>query len=478
MEGRVIYPGFIDAHCHFLGYGKSTFDVDLVGTVSFDEVIERTVAHSKKYPNGNWITGRGWDQNDWEVKDFPDNDRLNQLFPERPVFIKRIAGHAALVNKKAFEIAGISKDTTVDGGRLEIRNGQLTGLLLDNAIGLVGDAIPDPSEQDIIRFLLKAQEDCFAVGLTTVDDAGLDKSEIDIIDSLQKEGSLKMRVYAMINPEDDNKRHYFENGPYKTDRLNVRSFKLYADGALGSRGARLMAAYTDEIGHFGFFLHDSAYYRQWSTDLYQNGFQMNTHCIGDAANRLILDIYAEVLPPANDRRWRIEHAQVVHQAEFVKFGLYRIIPSAQPTHCTSDMAWAPDRLGTYRILGAYAYKKLLDQNQMLASGSDFPVEDINPIYGFFSAVARQDHNFSPDEGFQMENALSREEALKAMTIWAAYANFEEKERGSIEDGKFADFVVLDNDIMKVPLEDVLAVKVLMTFLNGEKVYEQGKDLEL
>jgi len=466
---QFIYPGFIDAHCHFLGYGLSLQEVDLVGTKSFDEVLN-VVTEFAKSSSTEWITGRGWDQNDWEVKEFPNKSALDSLYPDRPVMIRRVDGHAAVANQEALNRAKITTETEISGGKIEIIDGKLSGLLLDNAIDMVNDVIPSTSESEFRKALLAAQENCFKVGLTTVDDAGLDYDIIKLIQNMHDRGELKMKIYAMLNPSDENFRHYLVSGPLKTERLNACSFKYYADGALGSRGACLMEPYSDDPENSGFLLQGLEYYRENAQKMIDAGFQMNTHCIGDSANRYILGIYGEFLKESNDKRWRIEHAQVVSPEDFEKFGKYNIIASVQPTHGTSDMYWAEDRLGEARVKGAYAYKKLLDQLGIIANGSDFPVEGINPLLGFYAAVVRQDFENFPEGGYQMENAMSREEALKAMTIWAAIANFEENEKGSLEPGKYADFVILDNDLMNMDLSDIRNIQVMKTFINGEEVY--------
>jgi predicted amidohydrolase YtcJ len=475
--GKAIYPGFIDSHCHFYAYGKGLQEINLVGTKSFDEIIEKIKEQSSKIkPDKNtWIIGRGWDQNDWDIKTYPANDKLTELFPEIPVFLQRIDGHAALVKAEALKRAGISVDTKISGGVIEIKNNKLTGILIDNAVDLLQKAIPKATKENIQTALLDAQKNCFAVGLTTVDDAGLEKNIVDVIDALQKNGELKMRVYAMLTDNKENFDFYLKNGPYKTEKLNIRSFKFYADGALGSRGACLIEPYTDKPGERGFLLNTPQYYDSLAKIMIAKGFQMNTHCIGDSAVRLISTIYLNNLfsgkavshsPMIN--RWRIEHAQVVDPADLNKFA--DIIPSVQPTHATSDMYWAKDRLGEKRIKCAYAYNDLLKANGIIALGTDFPVEDINPLYTFYSAVARKDLKDFPIGGFQSENALSPENTLRGMTIWGAYANFEEKEKGSIEVGKFADFVILDKDIIKSDPGDVLKAKVVFTFVGGECVY--------
>lgn len=468
-----VYPGFIDAHCHFKGYGESLQNVNLVGTESFDEVLERTAAFAESY-SGAWIEGRGWDQNDWEVQEYPTNEELNAMFPDRPVLIRRVDGHAALANAKALELAGITGSSAVDGGEIIVKDGGPTGILIDNAVDLVRDVIPPKSPELLTQALLAAQADCFAVGLTTCDDAGLDKSDVELIQQLQKDSLLKMRLYIMLSDDSANFDHYLAQGKIKTGRLNVSSFKFYADGALGSRGACLLSPYADIVHpqQSGFLLSSEQHFRDRAYEIFDAGFQMNTHCIGDSANRLMLDIYASVLGGTNDRRWRIEHAQVVHRADISKFGEYSIIPSIQPTHATSDMYWAEQRLGRNRVRRAYAYKELKEQLGMVALGTDFPVEGISPINTFYAATVRKDHENYPEGGYQMENALSRDEALKGMTIWAALANFEESEKGSLEPGKFADFVMLDRDILKVSDDEILTTQVLMTVVNGEVVFEK------
>jgi predicted amidohydrolase YtcJ len=470
LKGKFVYPGFIDAHCHFYGYGVDLKKINLYGTRSFAAVLDSVVKYKGKKFSG-WIFGRGWDQNDWDVKQYPDKAQIDSLFPDVPVFLMRVDGHAALVNQKAIDLAKLTTDSKVTGGEIEIRNGKLTGLLIDNAVDMVKELIPLPSRESEIEALLAAQKNCFAVGLTTIDDAGLEYQNILLIDSLQKANQLKMRYYAMITYSDINKNYFYKNGKIKTDRLNVCSFKLYGDGALGSRGACLLADYNDMPGHRGFLLHPLDSFQIIADDVAAHNFQLCTHAIGDSANRLMLSVYGKALA-GKDLRWRIEHAQVVNENDFELFGKYKVIPSVQPTHATSDMYWAEDRLGKERVKGAYAYKRLLKSYGMIAAGSDFPVEDINPLYGFYAAVVRRDKTDFPDFGFQPENAISRIEALKAMTIWAAYANFEEKEKGSIEPGKFADFVILENDLLTSPPANLWKIKVLETYVNGEKVYSK------
>jgi predicted amidohydrolase YtcJ len=470
-QTKPIYPGFIDAHCHFLGYGLSLQQVDLVGTKSFDEVLERVIEFAETNP-GEWIEGRGWDQNDWEIQEFPAKKKLDELFPNQPVFIRRVDGHAALANSEALKRAGITTETQITGGIIEQFEGMLTGILIDNALEIVKEVIPKPNEEQLTKALLDAQKNCFAVGLTTVDDAGLEKREVELIDKLQKEGKLNMKVYAMLTDNEENLANYLKNGPYKTKMLNVRSFKFYGDGALGSRGACLLQPYADitDSSHYGFLLRDESYYRESAQKIFDAGFQMNTHCIGDSANRLFLNIYGSVLPEGNDNRWRIEHCQVVDSSDLNTFQKYGIIPSIQPTHATSDMYWADERLGDVRVNTAYAYQDLKNQLGWLALGTDFPIESIDPLKTFYAAVVREDMEGFPKGGYQMKNALSRKEALMGITIWAAMSNFEETEKGSLEVGKSADFIVLQKDILKISNEDLKNNKVVATFINGKQVF--------
>jgi len=469
-QGKFIYPGFIDAHAHFFSYGNSLQNADLVGTESWDGILEILKTFSATHSDG-WLQGRGWDQNDWAAKEFPTNEKLDELFPDRPVLLTRVDGHAAIANTKALQLAGLKPGMVLTGGEIETKNGKLTGILVDNAVGLVRNKIPSQSEEQIKRSLLEAQRNCFAVGLTTVDDCGQGFPSVELIKKMQANGELKMRMYIMLSDGAANYYYAKKNGRIKTDRLNVRSFKVYADGALGSRGACLLEPYNDKPGHYGFLLSSQQHFDSVAKIIHDLGFQMCTHAIGDSGNRTMLRIYAKYLKGKNDLRWRIEHSQVVNKNDFKWFGQYSIVPSVQPTHATSDMYWAGDRLGPERVKGAYAYKQLLKQNGWIPLGTDFPVEDISPFKTFYAAVVRRDAKGWPPNGFQIENALTREETLRGMTIWAAKSNFEENEKGSLEKGKFADFIILDNDLMKVTPEKMLEVKVLKTFINGEKVYE-------
>tara|TARA_B100000949_G_scaffold195007_1_gene179938 strand:- start:6271 stop:7890 length:1620 start_codon:yes stop_codon:yes gene_type:complete len=463
-QGRTIVPGLIDAHCHFYGLGQNQQVVDLVGTQSFDEVLERVVAFQKERQS-NFIQGRGWDQNDWEVKEFPTKDKLDELFPDTPVALRRIDGHALLVNQKALDMAGITADTETEGGEIVKENGEPTGILVDNPMGLIGAIVPPSTRAQKIQALKDAEEISLDYGLTTVNDAGLSRDIIELIDSLQQAGELSIRVYAMVANYPENLDYFLDKGIIKTEGLNVRSVKVYGDGALGSRGAALRAPYSDKPGHFGAMVTPVDQIEALAQRIAASDYQMNTHAIGDSANIVVLRAYEKALEGKSDRRWKVEHAQIITPSDFDYFEK-GIIPSVQPTHATSDMYWAGDRLGPERVQGAYAYKDLLEKAGLVALGTDFPVEQVNPFLTFYAAVARQDVEQYPEGGFQMENALSREETLKGMTLWAAYSNFEEDEKGSIEPGKFADFVVLSDDIMTIPSEEIPNVTAKHVFLGG------------
>ncbi|WP_299525749.1 amidohydrolase [uncultured Lutibacter sp.] len=465
-KGKTIIPGFIDAHCHFYGLGIQQQKVDLTGTKSFDEVIQKIVDFQKE-KNVSYITGRGWDQNDWEVKEFPTKDKLDELFPDTPIAIRRIDGHALLANQAAIDLAGVTINTSFSGGEILQKNGKLTGIFIDNPMELIEFKIPIPSKEENIQALKDAEKISFSHGLTTVDDAGLSREIIELIDSLQQANELKIRIYAMVSNTPKDVNYYLNKGIIKTDRLNVRSIKVYGDGALGSRGAAMKEPYSDKHNHFGALLASPEEYLNIAKQIAASDYQMNSHAIGDSANYLMLKTYKEVLIEKKDRRWRIEHAQILDPVDFKYFD--NILPSVQPTHATSDMYWAEDRVGPKRIKSSYAYKDLLNKYGKIALGTDFPVERVSPFLTFYASVARKDLNNYPEHGFQMENALTREETLKGMTIWGAFSNFEENEKGSIEVGKFADFIILDKDIMEVDDAEIPYIKVKETYVNGERV---------
>ena len=467
-NGNVVLPGLIDAHAHLLNLGVTLQQVNLVGTKSYGEVLDRVVEFQNE-KQSEFILGRGWDQNDWEVKEFPTKKELDSLFPDTPVSLRRIDGHAMLCNSKALEMAGITAETSMPGGEVIVENGEPTGVLIDAAMSPVSKIMPEEDSEFYAKAFTDAEDICFSHGLTTVNDAGLSREAIELLDSLQQTGEMKIRVYAMASNYPENLDHFLTKGVVKTDRLNVRSIKVYADGALGSRGAALKAPYSDKADHFGLMITTSSQLDSLAERIAAAGYQMNTHAIGDSANVAVLRAYSKALEGKEDARWKVEHAQVIDIPDFDYFSM-NIIPSVQPTHATSDMYWAEDRVGADRIKGAYAFKTLLNQAGIVALGTDFPVEKVNPMHTFYAAIARKDLDNYPEGGYRMEEALSREETLRGMTIWAAYSNFEEDEKGSIEKGKFADFVVLDRDIMKVAADSIPGTKVLATFVSGEKVF--------
>tara|TARA_B100000575_G_scaffold147998_1_gene118075 strand:- start:13035 stop:14669 length:1635 start_codon:yes stop_codon:yes gene_type:complete len=469
-KGLPIYPGFIDAHCHFYNLGISLGQVDLRDSKSIMEIEKRLLSYSQNNQS-DFIIGRGWDQNLWENKKFPNNDFLNKLFPDKLVLLRRIDGHALLVNDLVLKKAAINSKTKVSGGTILIENNKPTGLLIDKAMELATSILPSNDSKVITNALINAEKKAFENGLTTVDDAGLNKNIIQIIDSLHGTGELKIRVYAMVSNTNQNLDYFLNEGIVEKERLTVRSVKAYLDGALGSRGALLKEPYSDDKKNKGISITSKENLFELADKLSSKGFQLNTHAIGDKANEVVLDVYNYVLKDIEDPRWRVEHAQVVDEFDMQKFNS-KIIPSVQPTHATSDMNWADERLGDKRLKSAYAYKNLLDWSGKIALGTDFPVEKVNPLNTFYSAVARKDLKGRPNEGFLNENALSRVEALKGMTIWAAYSNFEESLKGSIEIGKYADFVILTKDIMNIPEKEILKIGVVATVVNGSIVFQK------
>ncbi len=467
MEKKHVYPGFIDAHAHLLGYSLMKNDLDLVGTNSWNEIVEKCKNFPVKRASG-WLIGRGWDQNDWTSQSegnvrsdgIPTNSALSNLFPQTPVVLIRIDGHAAIANDEAMRRAGV-----------QVEN----GVLLDNDMTRVLNAIPLASNKEKAALLIEGQSDCIAAGLTTIDEAGIDTDDLKIIDSLQKSGDFHLRVYAMLNASDKDFQYWMERGPDTTSSmLKIRSIKFMADGALGSRGACLKQAYADVLTTKGALLNDASYFRFRFAAAYARGFQVCTHAIGDSATAVVLKWYGELLEGVNDKRWRIEHAQVVDSSDFSMFQQYSVIPSVQPTHAISDAPWALSRLGVSRLRYAYNYKRLLSYSNMLSLGTDFPVEVMDPLRTFHTAVFRKEFK-EGSETFAANESLSALEALYGMTVWAAVSNFEEAEKGSIEVGKLADFTVLNLDILKASEKEMLRTKVDQTIINGV-VFRGGKRL--
>ncbi|HBZ35496.1 MAG TPA: amidohydrolase [Rikenellaceae bacterium] len=467
LKGKYLYPGFNDAHCHFISLGEGMLKCDLRGATSFDEIVER-LRNFRTNNLTSFIIGEGWDQNLWHSKSFPSNEKLDIFFPDIPVVLTRIDFHAVIANSAAIKMAGlIPGDPSIPQREALIRNGKFTGLFLENTADRIKNALPKLSGSVLENVILAAEGECFKNGLTSVSDAEEELSRILVMDSLYSLSKLRIRSDVWLTANDENL-NYFKK-PYQKERFRVGTLKLYVDGALGSRGALLKSPYSDDSSTSGIRVTSEENLKEYCKWAFERGFQVATHCIGDLANQEALGIYGSILKGENDRRWRIEHAQVVDPEDIGLFRKYSVIPSVQPTHATSDMLWAVDRLGE-RIKYAYAYKSLLSQLGWLPSGTDFPIEKVNPIATFFSAVYRQNADFKPDEGFQMENALSKEEAIRSMTIWPAKATFEERVKGSIEKGKYADFVLLDRDLMTVIKKEVLSTKVIMTIIGGEVVY--------
>jgi predicted amidohydrolase YtcJ len=468
----IVYPGFMDPHCHFLSYGYLLQRAGLFDLPSWHDVVARLVAYGreKKIVPGDWVQGRGWDQNLWHSPQFPDNTLLNKAFPLNPVLAIRVDGHAGIANDQALSLAGIDASTKVKGGAIAIDQGRPTGFLIDNAVDKVREIIPKPDSATTKSALLSAQSKCFEFGLTSVSNASTEADEASLISSLIQEGDLRIGMYVMLSPTESNISEFASQGPIHSDRLSIRSFKLFADGALGSRGAYLLEPYADDPSTRGLLTLTPEELYAVATIAQRYGYQMNVHSIGDASMRLILDVYSQFLKPGNDLRWRIEHAQLVHPEDLHRFGAMGVIPSIQSSHATSDMSWTERRIGPSRMKLSHAYRSLLLENGWLPNGSDFPIEKIDPLRGFRSAVFRKNDNRLPVGGFAMHEALARQDALRAMTIWAARANFEEAGRGSLEVGKQADFTVLDTDLVLDDEEQIWKAKVVATAVQGTLLY--------
>jgi predicted amidohydrolase YtcJ len=465
VEGY-IYPSFIDAHCHFISLAKTTLNVDLTGAASWQEVLDRCIDFANNYPNA-WINGRGWDHSLWEVAELPTNEELNTLFPETPVFIRRIDGHAGLANKKALELAGLNEQTSIEGGELlKNKNGQLTGLLIDNAMQAVNDLIPAHSRPQLIKAIIKTASYLNSLGLSTLADAGMSYDDVMLIDSLQQEGVIKLRIYAMLHAEKANL-HIASAGQINKPELVMRSFKLYADGALGSEGAKLKKHYCTNTENHGLLLLSPDSLKWWYQKIYNLGFQAHTHCIGDSANALVLNLYNEVMQNNPQLRWRIEHAQVVDTSDFKLFK--GIIPSIQPIHAMSDRRWALKKLCPNRMPGAYAYNSLLQAAGIVAIGTDFPVEHPNPIENFKSAVVRKSQSLSQWNGVIPNEGLHAEDALFGMTKWAAYSLFMENICGSLRPNLEADFVLLSHDLLKQNIDFDTKIAVKEMYFKGVKL---------
>ncbi len=478
LEGKFVMPGFIESHAHFYSLGQSLLQLNLVGTSSAEQIAEMVGNEAAKLPDGQWIMGRGWDQNDWPVKKFPDAAVLDKASPENPVYLRRIDGHAVWVNSAALKLAGITSETEDPEGGEIIRgiNGEPTGILVDNAIGLVSRLLKNPDKSEIERALLKSQEHCFELGITSFHDMGISGEMINLLKELYSKDELKIRLFEYISLEDDDWQDVAGDGPQVglyNGRLTVGGIKAFADGALGSRGALMFENYSDRETK-GLLVTSEDRLAEIAKFAKEKGYQMAVHAIGDRANHVVLNAYERNLGknPDNDRRWRIEHAQILHKDDIPRFKELGVVPSMQPTHCTSDMPWAPARVGDERIKGAYIWKTLIKSGVKIPGGSDAPVEHVNPLFGIYSAVTRQDQQGNPEKGWNPSEKVTMEEALKMFTTWGAWAGFEEELKGRIKPGYYADIIVLDKDLTDIQPLEIPEAKVLMTILAGDIVYQK------
>jgi predicted amidohydrolase YtcJ len=484
LHGRAVYPGFIDSHAHLEGLGAVLMNLDVSGTTSVEEIARRVKGEAARKKDGQWLRGRGWDQNKWHPAEFPTHQMLDAVSGDVPVYLKRIDGHAAWVNKKVLELAHIDRSTRDPEGGKIIRDalGNPTGVFVDRAVDMLEAVIPPPSVAERTQAIRLAVQECLKVGLTEVHDMGVDRGLLDIYAQLIRSGEFPFRVYAAVDGPGETWEHYMQTGPDTgghDGRLTVRALKMYADGALGSRGAALIQPYSDDPGNRGLTLTSTAELTRAAQQCLDKGFQLCVHAIGDRANTLVLNVYQEVLShyPAGGPsvRFRVEHAQVLDTADIPRFRRLGVLPMMQPTHCTSDMPWVEKRLGAQRLAGAYAWRSLLDQGSIIPGGSDFPVESPNPVWGFYAAITRQDHAGKPEGGWHPEQRMTRLEALRSFTIWGAYAGFQEKVKGSIEPGKWADLTVLSDDIMEIDPLRILDARVEMTIVAGSVVYRSNAD---
>ena len=483
LKGAAVFPGFIDAHLHMNGLGRSLMELNLVGTTSYDDILKLVEMRVKSAPKNEWITGRGWDQNDWSVKEFPTAEKLNACSGNYYVMLKRIDGHALLVNRKVLTAAGITNNTPDPPGGLIVRDaqGNPTGVLIDNAKYLAEKLKPLPTAEDDSLALEHAMGSCLKAGLTSVHDAGVEPEKIALYKSLSRRGKLKTRVYVMLDGSNPLLLDEYLSGKRDTTEydhfLKIAAVKLYADGALGSRGAALLEPYSDSPHQSGLILTDPEEMRSIAERALENGYQVCIHAIGDRGNRTALDAYEKALLHTKtyglDKRLRIEHAQVVNEFDIPRFAKLGVIASMQPTHCTSDMYWAENRVGPKRILGAYAWRKFMENGTVICNGSDAPVESNDPLWGIYAAVTRQDQKGFPPGGWYPDQKMNVMEAIKGFTIHAAYASFDEKIKGSIEKGKLADMVILDKDLTAIDPQEILKTSVLMTIVGGRILYRKS-----
>ena len=479
LQGKTIIPGLIDSHAHLAGLALSLAQAQLQGTTSKEDVIRKLREHEANLSEGDWLLGRGWDQNDWPVQEFPSSADLDREFPDRPVWLRRIDGHAAWGNSAALAMADqdLSGDWHPRGGHIyRDDKGQASGVFVDGAMALVGEAVPEMSPELMQASLDIALQQMVSLGLTGVHEAGTSLQVLAWYQQRIADGDFPIRVYAMTDGAGETLDWLCENGAVIDDsgRLYMHSVKLYIDGALGSRGAALLVDYSDDAGNSGLLFMPPEELEGMVDKAMGCGFQVGIHAIGDRGNRVALDALEASIAryPDNPGRHRVEHAQVLTAADIPRFAQLGVIAAMQPTHATSDMYWAEERLGSERVQYAYAWRSLLNSGARLALGSDFPVEQVNPMLGIHAAVSRQDSKGWPDGGWYPQEVLSREEAVRGFTLDAAYAGFMEKSVGSLEPGKRADFIVLDKDVMQVDAAEIPAIKVLQTWLDGELVWER------
>lgn len=471
LQAKCVLPGLIDSHCHLIPYGKSLFEIDLRNCASWDEVVEKVKNYAAQHPEG-WIIGRAWDHTRWPGQQIPENSQLNQLFPDRPVFLQRVDIHAAVVNDFVLQQAGLDIHSQIPGGSLGIRHDRLSGLLIDAAQELVMQMIPKPSEEELEQYILAAQDQLLAKGISSIGDALLDPDHVAVLARLQNEGKLFLRVYGMIPATEENVEKFSSQGIIQNESLHIRAFKLFADGTLGSRSAWLLEPYADAPEETGLALLEREWMLELGKKIYAKGFQLNTHAIGDAANRFVLDVYEEILGEDKQHRWRIEHAQLVSQHDLSRFGHNSIIPCIQPSFATTDAPWLEVRLGTERVKNACMLASFHEDGNSIALGTDFPVENINPFEQMYAAVCRLDVNGNLDTAFQVSEALNLETVLRAYTYGNAYAQFEEELKGSLEKGKLADFVVIEKDLLTIPEDQIYLTEVAHTYIEGACVYSK------
>ncbi|PIB34336.1 amidohydrolase [Reichenbachiella sp. 5M10] len=485
IEGKVLIPGFVDGHAHLMGIGYNLIELDLSQTTSYAEVIEKVQTRIASAKNGEWIIGRGWHQDKWDtipnpIAGFPTHDSLSAISPNNPVILSHVSGHLSLVNEKALKLAQITHKTEDPTGGQIIRDeaGKATGILNETAVDLVTSIMPIKTDEEKIEALNIALEECLKNGITAVHDAGVDQSIISLYESFLSNQMLHIRIYAMLDGSNETLiKHWFSQGPkVDNDFLTIRSIKLYADGALGSRGALLLEEYADAPGEMGKKLTSSDYIVRITQEAFEKGFQVATHCIGDKANRETLDIYEIILKSDTTKanpRFRIEHAQHISQDDIPRFGRLGVIPSVQAIHMSSDRPWAIDRLGEARIKeGAYVWRKLIDSGATLVNGTDAPVEPVNPIANFYASVTRKTLDGSPADGYEPEQKMTRQEALRSLTINNAYGAFREDKKGSIEIGKLADFTILSQDIMTIAEDQILSTQIEYTIVHGQIKYKK------